>query len=49
LVPGDAHHITQPCPQARGPILAMDAHLRGQPSAEDVNYINARHATSTPW
>jgi 3-oxoacyl-[acyl-carrier-protein] synthase II len=45
---GDAHHITQPCPQARGPVLAMERALaRSGLSAEDVNYINA-HATSTP-
>ena len=45
----DAHHMTQPDPQARGVALCMQNALRdaGLPPAA-VDYINA-HGTSTPY
>lgn len=46
---GDAHHISQPCPQGEGARRAMSMALRSaklEPSA--VDYINA-HGTSTPF
>ncbi|KAK9811326.1 hypothetical protein WJX72_001865 [[Myrmecia] bisecta] len=45
---GDAHHITQPAPDGRGAVLAMQRALAQSGLAnKDVAYINA-HATSTP-
>lgn len=44
----DAHHITQPAPDGRGALLAMQRALQKSGVARsDVAYINA-HATSTP-
>ncbi len=45
---GDAHHVTEPDPTARGQVRAMRAALRdaGLEPAE-VDYVNA-HGTSTP-
>ena len=44
----DAHHITQPAPDGRGALLAMQRALSGSGvNTTDVAYINA-HATSTP-
>jgi 3-oxoacyl-[acyl-carrier-protein] synthase II len=44
----DAHHITAPTPEGKGPADAMRLALRdGGVDAERVNYINA-HGTSTP-
>ncbi|HEY4101448.1 MAG TPA: beta-ketoacyl-ACP synthase II [Gemmatimonadales bacterium] len=44
----DAFHITQPPPDGRGAIQAMQSCLSiGQISMDDVDYINA-HGTSTP-
>jgi 3-oxoacyl-[acyl-carrier-protein] synthase II len=44
----DAHHVTQPAPDGRGAILAMQRafHGSGVPKSA-LAYINA-HATSTP-
>jgi 3-oxoacyl-[acyl-carrier-protein] synthase II len=45
---GDAHHITQPAPEAEGAQRAMRLAMEGGGlNAEDVSYINA-HGTSTP-
>jgi 3-oxoacyl-[acyl-carrier-protein] synthase II len=44
----DAFHMTQPDPDGRGAIAAMEGALRdADASPEDVGYINA-HGTSTP-
>ncbi len=44
----DAHHITQPAPDGRGALLAMQRALcKSSVAASDVPYINA-HAPSTP-
>ena len=46
---GDAHHITQPDPEANGTTRAMKMALRhAQLNPEDVGYINA-HGTATPY
>ncbi len=44
----DAHHITQPAPEAEGAQRSMKLAMReGALNIEDVDYINA-HGTSTP-
>lgn len=44
----DAYHITQPAPDGRGALLAMQRALcKSGVTASDVAYVNA-HATSTP-
>lgn len=45
----DAHHMTQPDPEARGIMLCMRNALQdGALHPEDIDYINA-HGTSTPY
>ncbi len=45
----DAHHITQPAPDSRGAVRAMEGALRDAGlSAGQVDYVNA-HGTSTPY
>ena len=45
---GDAHHVTEPDPSARGQVQAMRAALRdGGLDPGEVDYVNA-HGTSTP-
>ncbi len=45
---GDAHHITQPAPEAEGAQRSMKLAMReGGLNFDDVDYINA-HGTSTP-
>jgi 3-oxoacyl-[acyl-carrier-protein] synthase II len=44
----DAHHVTQPRPDGRGAILAMQRALaEGDVAAQAVDYVNA-HGTGTP-
>jgi 3-oxoacyl-[acyl-carrier-protein] synthase II len=44
----DAHHMTQPHPEAKGAILSMEMALkRAGLSPDNIDYINA-HGTSTP-
>ncbi|MEA3400692.1 MAG: beta-ketoacyl-ACP synthase II [Armatimonadota bacterium] len=45
---GDAHHITEPCPDGAGAILAMQNALDDAAmTVEDIDYINA-HGPGTP-
>src|SRR5262249_28084517 len=47
-VSADAHHITQPRPDAAGALLAMQRALGASGvSAEEIDYVNA-HGTDTP-
>ena len=44
----DAYHITQPHPEGRGAVMAMQRAMAGSGVQQhEVAYINA-HATSTP-
>ncbi len=45
---GDAHHLTEPDPTAKGPARAMTMAMdNGGLNADDIDYINV-HGTSTP-
>ena len=47
-VSSDAHHLTQPSPDAAGPMLAMQVALQRTGLApEEIDYVNA-HGTGTP-
>ena len=47
-VSADAHHLTQPRPDAAGAILAVRRALsEGDVAAEEIDYVNA-HGTGTP-
>lgn len=45
---GDAHHLTEPDPTAKGPARAMTMAMdNGGLTADDIDYVNV-HGTSTP-